>query len=610
MAEKRPVFLEYLGVYNLVLLRVVDTPPDPWELTAVIEKDYSLSREFASSTPGRPRTLDFVAQLMGLKKGDRALVFLFWNDERRSFEGLHEEPRRGHLLVEELDGAEHVIFPSPRLWLSEDVPLELRGHFRQDPTRPDASAIPFQVLDPYLREVIARSPPREEVHWARYTLIDNRPGFRTALEPLAPQPHWLQSSPVSRDEERKMRTLGRMARRHFQRGHAEKALPLLQQTTTYYRKARDKKNLAAEMEVLFEVYRYLGQGAEAAEAAKELAWALDHSGGRARADRLWELAKVLPRGEPLNRVVVNFEGTVFELDALPAHGVRVGLRFSFCRNREELARCTAQVQRGRELAREGRFEEALSCFTDAGRLDPYSPDPHYEGAEVLLQLQRASEAVAGYDETEALAPGWYACRARRWLAAGIAAGKLPHAAFLLLRELEREEPSAEKGVALAERALREAPGVAEFHWHLGRRLVALGRESEAAGVFAKGLGRAEEPDVRSRLLVELAALLPDSPEREERLREAMKPGGNLIAAAMAEVMLRRGPSQRPDPRRADSTRVVHTHHPPREVLQLLANCSLEYQPVPPEHLEAWNHLSVCEACSKDYGMLIPPQWAR
>lgn len=622
MEEKQPEFLEYLGVFSLVLLRVVDTT-DPWGYTAVIEKDYSLDREFASPTPGRPRVLDFNPHPMGLmNQGDRALVFLYWNEERRGFEGLHEEPVRGHLRVEALEGAEHVIFPSPRLWLSDDVPLELRGHFREDPTRPEASAIPFLVLDPYLRAVLARLPPRKKVYGVLDELMDHALKFKKAPAPLIPLAQWkapapriplaqlVQSPPVGQDVARKTRALGLMARRHFQRGHAEKALPLLQQTTTHYRQARDMKNLAAEMAVLFEVYRYLGQGAEAAEAAQELGWAMDHSGSRAQADRIWDLAKAFPRGEPLNRVVVDFKGATYELDALPAHGVRGGLRFSFCRNREELARCTAQVQRGRELAQQGRFEEALACFTEACRLDSYSPAPRYEGAEVLLQLQRASEAVAGYDETEALAPGWYACRARRWLAAGIASGKIPHAAFLLLRKLERAELSAEESMALVERALRETPAVAEFHWHLGRRLVALGREGEAVGAFAEGLARAEEPDVRSRLLVELAALLPDSPERKERLREAMKPGGHLIAAAMAEVMLHKGPSQRPDPRRADSTRVVHQQHPSPEVLQLLANCSLESQPVPPEHLEAQRHLDVCEACAEAYSMRIPPQWTR
>jgi tetratricopeptide (TPR) repeat protein len=396
---------------------------------------------------------------------------------------------------------------------------------------------------------------------------------------------------------------------HFQSGRAEKALPLLQQTTAFYQKARDKQGFAADMGVLFEVYRYLGQGAEAAVAAKDFAWALDHTGGKTQADRLWKVANVIQRGEPLNRVVVDFMGATHELDALPVH-VKVSLRFSFCRNRTELARATARVQRGRELSQEGRFEEALALFTEAGRFDIHSPEPRYEGAETLLHLQRASESVAWYDEVEALAPGWYACRARRWLAAGIAAGRIPHAAFLLLRELEKPNLSAEEGVELARRALREAPGVPELQWHLGRHLVALGLEEEARQVFAEGLARAEEPDVRSRLLIELAALLPASEGRDERLREALAPGGHLIAAAMAGVMLRTGPSQRPDPRRADSTVVVHKRHLTREELELLAKYELDEQPVPAEHRDMGRHLDVCEACSKDYSLLIPPQWLR
>jgi len=117
--------------------------------------------------------------------------------------------------------------------------------------------------------------------------------------------------------------------------------------------------------------------------------------------------------------------------------------------------------------------------------------------------------------------------------------------------------------------LRAAPGVPEFHLHLGGQLVALGREEEAAEVFATGLGLAQEPDVRLRLLVEPTGLLPDSAERDQRLKEAMAPGGHLIAAAMARVMLSTGPSRRPGPRRADSTMVVHTPRAPRESPQAL-----------------------------------------
>ena len=64
---------------------------------------------------------------------------------------------------------------------------------------------------------------------------------------------------------------------------------------------------------------------------------------------------------------------------------------------------------------------------------------------------------------------------------------------------------------------------------------------EAEAAYRRGLAIAEEPDVQTRLLVALAGSTADSTERVRLLHEAMDLGGNLVAAAMASVLLRASP---------------------------------------------------------------------
>ena len=60
------------------------------------------------------------------------------------------------------------------------------------------------------------------------------------------------------------------------------------------------------------------------------------------------------------------------------------------------------------------------------------------------------------------------------------------------------------------------------------------------GALRRGLERGEEPDVRTRLLVELCVVTADEAEKWRVLEEAVALKGNLAAAAMATLMLRFG----------------------------------------------------------------------
>ncbi|MCC6555544.1 MAG: tetratricopeptide repeat protein [Polyangiaceae bacterium] len=339
-------------------------------------------------------------------------------------------------------------------------------------------------------------------------------------------------------------TLGRLAECHFSAGRAGGALPLYAEALDMCRAAGDAEGVTAYLGGLFEVHRYLGRAAEAADAAAELSGALERAGAPALARRYRKLAGIVRRGEPLNRVLVEQDGVLWELDELGALAPAGKLRFVFCRNRISPARADGLVERGRALGAAGRYEEALAAFREAAEVDPHAPHPHHEEAVTLLHLERAAEAVACYDRVEALAPGWYHVRSERWLAAEIAADRIPQSVFMALRALEDGDLPPEEKVRLARRTLHAAPGLPALYLHLGAQLAALGRDDDARTALADGIARAREPGIRTRLLAKAATLTPPSSARDSLLDEAIALRGDLVSAAMAAVM-RRAPEGAP-----------------------------------------------------------------
>ena len=71
-----------------------------------------------------------------------------------------------------------------------------------------------------------------------------------------------------------------------------------------------------------------------------------------------------------------------------------------------------------------------------------------------------------------------------------------------------------------------------------KALALLGRTADARTALLEGLAADPDPDVRTRLLVELAALTDDSSGRAGRYDEAVSVNGNLVAAASACIALR------------------------------------------------------------------------
>ena len=181
------------------------------------------------------------------------------------------------------------------------------------------------------------------------------------------------------------------------------------------------------------------------------------------------------------------------------------------------------MHQGMQLGGQGKFEEALAKFREAGRIDPFDPNSHYQSAVMLMHLERPADAVAEYDIAENLAPGWFTGRSERWVSAEIAAGRVEPALFFILRSEEIPESGAtwEQKLALADQAIASAgelPPLLLFRTHC---LMRLGRMAEAEPLLRAGVATAVEPDVRTRLLVDLQMLVPDPDEKRRLLKEAI-----------------------------------------------------------------------------------------
>jgi tetratricopeptide (TPR) repeat protein len=322
----------------------------------------------------------------------------------------------------------------------------------------------------------------------------------------------------------------------FQEGNADAALPFYELALEGVRAIGDANGIAAYLDSLYELNRYLGRGAAAARYASELATLLALAGREADARRLQRRAEIARDGEPRNRVIATLDnGDAVELDEVHVLG---RVRFSFQRDRIALRRASALVEEGEKLGAGGQLEAALAKFREAAQLDPQFAHARYQEGFTLCVLRRYEEAVAAYSACEELAPGWFHCRADLWVAKQLAAGKIEHATFEALRELEDGPGTPEAKLLLAETALARAPQVPGLYLELGRQLARLNRTEDARAALREGLARDPDIDIRTRLLVQLAILEDDKAERTKLFEEAVRVDGNLVASATAKLALR------------------------------------------------------------------------
>jgi tetratricopeptide (TPR) repeat protein len=325
----------------------------------------------------------------------------------------------------------------------------------------------------------------------------------------------------------------------FHSGNAEAAVAPACLALADCERVGDAEGAVTYQRNLFEIHRYLAQAERAAHYAELLASSLEASGDVEEARWYRTQAGIVRTGEPLNRVIAMLGDSRHELDSVPPeHAGKI--TFVFQRNRMTLRPASAAVDRARVLGGEGKYLEALGELERAAKLDPFDPEASYLAGLSLLHLERYAEAVESYSRCEDLAPGWFHVHADRWLAERLAHGKLAHATFLLHLELTDGSVSPERKLQLASQVLGAAGSLAPFHLERGKAFAALGRQPEAIQAFRDGLDHESDSGTRTRLLVELGSRV-SGPERIQNLEAAVGLNGDLVAAAMARVMLQHAP---------------------------------------------------------------------
>jgi len=333
-------------------------------------------------------------------------------------------------------------------------------------------------------------------------------------------------------------TYGYLGESYFQHGEALQAISPMETARRLCEQQGDYEGVGAYEGNLYEIYRYLGQAEAAAQAAERLAQILDKQEQKGEATKYRKQAQQVMLGEPLNRVVVHIDGMQFELSEIHQIDMRnQRVQFVFQRNRISLKPASAFIDQGQKLARKNNFGDALLIFQNAIKADQYDPQAPYLAGLTLLNLQRYKEAAESYEITERLAPGWYNCRADLWLARQLASRNISHEIFIALHKLEDWPLDPKEKTQLAEQSLAKAPNLAPLYLFYGKSLSAIQRTKEAEAAYRKGLTCVEEPDIKTRLLVQLGLIVDSASERKQLLEQAVEVNGNLVAAAMAVVDL-------------------------------------------------------------------------
>lgn len=322
--------------------------------------------------------------------------------------------------------------------------------------------------------------------------------------------------------------LGRLAEATFALGDIETAEKANRAALELCAQSGDGQGVLAYVGNLYEVYRYAGNAEAAAHYCEQLAKMLqDHD--PQRSERYSRQARRVAEGEPLNRMVAHLNGVTYEIEEVPVP-VQGSVNFNFQRNRLSLRPSQAWCGRGKELGRQGQLEEALQAFQQASRHDPYCPDPHYQLGFTLLHLGRFQEAVEAFAKTEELAPGWYQCRSDRWYAEKLAAGDFQAQAVMSLLALEDHPGSSQERLAALERLDPSTHQLPAYHLLRGKAL----DDQGAVQAYRRGLELAQEPEVRTRLLVALGGLTED----REVLQQAAELNGHLMSGAAARLIIR------------------------------------------------------------------------
>lgn len=331
-------------------------------------------------------------------------------------------------------------------------------------------------------------------------------------------------------------TLGHLGECYFQNGQAREAVEPTMRAMKMVGEQGDPDATIAYLRNLYEIHRYLGEGQIAADYARQIADKLYDAGNLFVASNWRHQARAVEKGEPLLRVVVKVGDELFELDEIPVTKTEK-VEFVFMRNRYELRTASKLCEQGKALAEEGKADEAVTVFEQAAELDKYNPTPHYFIAAVRMHQRRIEQAIASYETTEALAPGFESCRSETWLARQIASGKLDFDSYGAILRTVNDAVPADERLALINQLETKYPNFTEVLYQKGKILAYTKNRPEAMKVWTTALESAEDADLRTRLLADLALLTEDKQEKFKIVatgKDVEK--GNLVATAMCRYL--------------------------------------------------------------------------
>lgn len=297
------------------------------------------------------------------------------------------------------------------------------------------------------------------------------------------------------------------------------------------------KYLIRYLKHLSEIHRYFGEAAPAADYLESLARLYEQLALDAHAVSSRSQAAIVRAGEPLTRVVAVVADVDYEMADVPA-GPSGQIELQLRRNRISLLPALNLTGEAWQKAAAGSHEEALCLLNAATAGDPWAPEPLMGRARVQMALGDYAEAAASYGQAEELAPGWPGSRSGQWLAEQLAAGNLDPAVLQWLHDSTDSETAPTDRLKRVRRALEQEPNLPLLHVLSCSLLREVNQLPEVEPCCRQGLASDCDVDTRTRLLVELAQVTESSAERRQLLEEAMRLNGNLVAAAVARLMMR------------------------------------------------------------------------
>lgn len=331
-------------------------------------------------------------------------------------------------------------------------------------------------------------------------------------------------------------TLGHLGECYFQNGQAREAVEPTSRAMKMAGEQGDPDATIAYLRNLYEIHRYLGEGEIAAGYARQIADKLYDVGNLFLASNWRHQARAVEKGEQLLRVVIKVGDELFELDEIPVTKTEK-VEFVFMRNRYELRTASRLCEQGKAKAEEGKADEAIPFFEQAAQLDKYNPTPHYFIAAVRMHQQKVEQAITAYETTESLAPGFESCRSELWLARQIVSGKLDLDSYGAILRTVNDGAPAEERMALINQLEQKYPEFTEVFYQKGKLLAVSGNRTEALKVWSEALNSADDADVKTRLLADMALLTEDKEEKLKIVAQGKDiENGNLVATAMCQYL--------------------------------------------------------------------------